>query len=527
MDSEEEPVSERRLAWTAAGLALVLYAATWSPVITWTHFGEDGPELEAVGRTLGVAHPTGYPLFTLLVRLTGLVLPPPWAAVNLVSLLAAAAAVGFLALAGARLAGKAFPDGPGSWIGGAAAGATLAVSLTWWRQAVIGEVYTLHVMLVAAVLALLFRGRARDRLLAAYLLGLGCAHHLQTVPFLLVVLAYLVLQGRYRPRPPHLLAFLVPLTLYGVLVVRAGQGPAFNWGNPETLRNLWWTVSGTPYRGNLFHGGTSAVLLRWLQGLGAGPVEQLGWVGAGLAVLGLLVAVRRAPAEAAALVLLFAGTAGVVAVYGIPDPAAYYLPAVVAASLAAGLGTAAMARLALGLSRSRVRLVTTAALAGALAAFTGVQAVRTAPLADARGDDAGFLFAQDAAAVLEPDALVIVHGDGRAFSLWYATSVLEPRADTAVLYDNLLDWSWYRGQVARTEPWVRLPEAPLPRVDRYRRLIDRNLGERPVYVTELPVVLETRYRVARCGPLFRILGLRATGATSSDRTGTADRSRSG
>lgn len=524
-------MSERRLAWMAGTLALVLYAATWSPVVTWAHFGEDGPELETVGRTLGVAHPTGYPLFTLLVRVAGLLAPPPWAAVNLVSLLAAAAAVGFLALAGRRLAARAFPSSGAAWVGGVVSAAVLAVSLTWWRQAVIGEVYTLHILLVAAVCALLFRGAPRDRLLAAYLLGLGLAHHLQMLPFLLVVLVYLLASGAARPRPATVLAFLAPLTLYAVLLVRAGRDPAMNWGDPHSLRNLWWSLSGTPYRGNLLHDGIGAAVSRWIQALGPGALEQLGTAGAILAVLGLAVAIRRVRAAAAALLLLYVGTAGVAAAYAIPDPAAYILPATVAAALLAGLGATALAARVQAAVRPRVRLATAAALAGALAAAFAAQGARVGSGASARGDDAGFRFAQDGASLVEDGALVLAHGDGRAFSLWYGTTVLRPAPGTAVLYDNLLDWGWYRNQVQQRHPWIRLPDTPLSRVPRYRALIDGQLGHRPVYVTELPPILETRYRLVPCGPLYRVLprpaGRVPTGGASSGTTDRGGRSRSG
>ena len=171
-----------------AAFALALYLPTWSPVITWAHAGEDGPELEAVGRTLGVAHPSGYPLLTLLVRAVSILVPPPVSALNVVTLLAAIGAVVAVAAAGRALAARLRPgDGTLAEATGLLGATLFAVSLTWWRQSVIGEVYPLHLALIASALALVWAGGTRRGLLAAWILGLGLAHHLQTIPFLLVI----------------------------------------------------------------------------------------------------------------------------------------------------------------------------------------------------------------------------------------------------------------------------------------------------------------------------------------------------
>ena len=86
--------------------ASCLYGLTWSARPTWVHFGEDGPELEAAGRVLGIPHPTGYPLLLLLVRVVSLGVRPPVSALNVVTLLAAILAVAAVGAAGRALARK-------------------------------------------------------------------------------------------------------------------------------------------------------------------------------------------------------------------------------------------------------------------------------------------------------------------------------------------------------------------------------------------------------------------------------------
>src|SRR5258705_12308859 len=55
-------------AWVAALAALWAYALTLSPTVAWVNLGEDSGDLLAASVTLGIPHPTGYPLFVPLGR---------------------------------------------------------------------------------------------------------------------------------------------------------------------------------------------------------------------------------------------------------------------------------------------------------------------------------------------------------------------------------------------------------------------------------------------------------------------------
>ncbi|NUQ01549.1 MAG: DUF2723 domain-containing protein, partial [Armatimonadetes bacterium] len=67
---------QRRLDAIAASamtaLAVVLYLATAAPTVT---FGGDCGELAAAAWSLGIAHPTGYPLYLMLGKLLTLLVP--------------------------------------------------------------------------------------------------------------------------------------------------------------------------------------------------------------------------------------------------------------------------------------------------------------------------------------------------------------------------------------------------------------------------------------------------------------------
>ena len=340
------------------------------------------------------------------------------------------------------------------------------------------------------------------------------------IPVLAVLVLYWIL-GRTRPRWETVPAFVLPLTLYAVLPLRSRHQPVLDWGNPETWEGFRWMVTGAPYHGNLLGGGWEPFVERAGLALTRGPVAQVGWIAVVLAVLGASACLVRARREGLVLVLLWVGATLVAAAYAIPDPGAYYLPALLVVSVLAGGGAAGLLRGVRVVPRGMPRTVATAGAVALCVAMLGAQVYRVRPLADATGEVAGYGYAESVRH-LEPAALVVSHGDGRTFSLWYGTVVLADRGDVAVLYDTLLDWTWYRESVGRAHPQVALSPRRSRGAARRLDLVRRNVGHRPVYVTQLDPGLLDRYTVSRTGPLYRVSPRRdrVTEAASSDRTHT-------
>ena len=70
--AEQQPVSERLLAWPDAllalligGLSLALYARTLVPFV----LGGDSAEFQVLAYQVGIAHTLGYPVYILLAKL--------------------------------------------------------------------------------------------------------------------------------------------------------------------------------------------------------------------------------------------------------------------------------------------------------------------------------------------------------------------------------------------------------------------------------------------------------------------------
>src|SRR5512139_2944897 len=86
------------VTFAVALAAFLVYALTLSPTVAWVNQGEDSGDLLVAAATLGIPHPTGYPLFTLLGRVASLVPLGSLAfRINLVAALAGAIGVFFLA----------------------------------------------------------------------------------------------------------------------------------------------------------------------------------------------------------------------------------------------------------------------------------------------------------------------------------------------------------------------------------------------------------------------------------------------
>lgn len=135
--------------------SLFLYLQTLAPSVA-TLF-DDSLEFPLVVHRLAIAHPTGYPLYTLLGRLfsRGPGYNVAWS-VNLLSAVAGAWTVALVYLVARQLTRRCWP----ALLGAVA----LAVSPVFWSQSVVAEVYTLNAALVAGLLELALRWARRPLL---------------------------------------------------------------------------------------------------------------------------------------------------------------------------------------------------------------------------------------------------------------------------------------------------------------------------------------------------------------------------
>jgi hypothetical protein len=214
------PTQDKDQAWACASLAALVLAVYARTTMAGVASGDSG-ELVQIAHELGVAHPPGYPLWTMLAH--GFARAPlggsvAWR-VNLSSAVFGAAAAGLLAAATAELAGCT--------AAGVAAGGLWAFSPHVWAYATQAEVFALHHALLALLLLLIVRfdlGRAADPRLAragALVIGLCLSNQLTSVlfaaPFALFALWRASRPGGVVLHTPRALGGLAACGLVGLL----------------------------------------------------------------------------------------------------------------------------------------------------------------------------------------------------------------------------------------------------------------------------------------------------------------------
>ena len=296
----------------------------------------DQAELAAVAWSWGVAHPTGYPLWTLLAHGWVVVChgEDPARSVAWLSALFAGVAAALTAEVGAAF---------GSRVAGIGAALAFAFSPIAWQQATQVEVYplfwvfqALEVMALRRALAAPDDRRARGALFAAAGVGgLGTTHHL--LIGLLLPAALLVLWQRRSALRPRDLVFFgclagLPLLLYGLIPWRASLLPVVSWNRVTSFEQLVAHATGQQYHGIVGDGGD--LQLRPLL-VAAGGGITLGI----LACFTLFALARLVPRGSAAILLayLVAGLA-FAARYPVVDQEVFYLPAIWTLCLSAALG---------------------------------------------------------------------------------------------------------------------------------------------------------------------------------------------
>jgi hypothetical protein len=328
------------LALVAACLGA--YVATLTPGLSFPVM--DSHELALNAIRLGVAHPSGYPVYTWLGWAWVHAAPFGDAAyrMNLLSAVLGAAAVGVLYLVIRAL-------GPGRL---AAAGAALLFGAgdAFWSQAVITEVYTANAFLQTLTMLTLL-GWARRRtdgrdagslfLVFALVFGLSSGTHLSNFGFAPLYAAFVLLVDPSMLRRPRLIAVAAALFAAGVaqyawLYVRGSTFDQYPNVQPDSLRGMWGYTFGAFSSSRFAYplGALPFRLVFYLQQL----TKNFGMAGVAVGMLGAWTLMRRSPFAAWLVVGMHVTNAFVFAQFSGPDPEVFYIPGYVAWAALVGCG---------------------------------------------------------------------------------------------------------------------------------------------------------------------------------------------
>lgn len=363
----------------------------------------------------------------------------PARALNLLSAVWAAAAVGLLVFLGASVTR--------SLAGGAIAGGLLAVSYTFWTQAVIAEVYTLHLALIGVCLVALqaYAASPSTTRLAVFfgVYALAFGNHLATI-LLLVPFSVFVLRATPAARDlftPSIAAIALLAAAVGALqyapnfmsVWQSFDAP-ISWA--ERMAAFWFDTTKQDWRESMVLGiqanQTSDRLAMWW----FDARQQFGVAGLALAATGVVGLWRLSrqwailAATTYALTTLFAFT------YNVGDTHVFFLPGHVMTALWAGAGVAWLSR-HLMTSRTFGAAVCTAALL-----YVGWRGWSTWPAVDRHADRRGEqLIARLTLGISERDALFVSQMNWQLENvLLYTGRYLRPDLAWTRLGDVLPHW---------------------------------------------------------------------------------------
>lgn len=351
IDSIIENQSARLVDW-AIGLALglICFAMYWSTLCP-TVFWYDSAEYVTAAVTLGIPHPPGYPLYTLIGYAFTSIFHDPAYGLNLMSAFWGGLAV-MLSFIVLRQIGA-------SRVAAAIGAGTLGLNRLFWSQCIIAEVYIPNLCMILAVLLLLLRGLKKNRgslmIFAAGLAGLALGIHLsiatcglgfaiavwglglpiQRPHDLIVLLQKQQIGRRIKITLACLGAALLGSGIFIYVPLRASMNPALNFTNPSTLPQFLWFVTGGNYKNWWLH--DYSFSQRALQIVGI-FYEQLLVVGLILSLMGLIHLFRRQSLIALSLGLMLAGNIYFFFNYKVHDIEVFFLPSVLVLCLLVGLG---------------------------------------------------------------------------------------------------------------------------------------------------------------------------------------------
>lgn len=493
-------------------IPLFVYILTLAPDVYFT----DSGELASVATSLGIAHPTGYPLFTLIGYLWSNLLPwSPIFNLNLMAAFATAASSLFLFLSldllftNFNLKTKVVRrvSELNNLLLALFISTGYSFALTTWQQATSVEVYSLQLLIINAfiftIISAYYSAKMSDiyLILSGFLLGLGFANHLTS--FMLIPAGLIIFfnktktmnaQSRYK-----LLLYIVGATLLGVLLylylpIRSSQLPLFNWGEVHrSFDKFIYHVTGAQYQVWMFS--DSAASKENLKLFFELIPSQITWIGILFLIYGFYVVFRGNKT----LFFTLVSTAILCVVYSmnysIHDIDSYFVTAYVVLFIIVGLA-------AKQLINYQVNLVYLFAFIPIFNLFVNYE---TNDLSDDQTVSEYYRLVMQSA---EKDAIIVsAQWDFWVSAFWYKNKIEGERKDIILIEKELLRRTWYVNSLERWYPLIQNQcsteiehyqeqlekfESDLPYdarliqsqfVNAINCMIDQNYGKRPIYLT--------------------------------------------
>lgn len=483
--------------------SFALYIRTLAPSLL---FG-DSAEFQTIAYTLGIGHPTGYPVHVLLAKIFTFIPVKDIAyRVNLFSAFCAALTIVLVYLIIRKLGMGIVPALFGS--------ITLGLTPLFWKHASIAEIYAPSAACLAFILYAVLHwketGNPRWLFVAGLVGGLSLGIHTTVVLAAPAILIYLALspspQGRGVEVRGALLGILLFLSSFLFLDLLNSPAGYYN----TTVRHAISVWDMTPadfdspferlaflyfppqFKGQLFNVPLDEVKSRLMDF--ADTVSWNLWLGM-IGIISLLVHRKGKPSrwrEAILFMIAFLTFLGFAVTYNVYDFPVYYIPAILILAVLVGLGVdAIVAVIALIPKLPQFVPVVLSVLILIVGLYPYKESVVTSwqehippGLDDWEGyffefPDARKLESEKILSMIEDNAIVFTDWD-YVYDLYYVTHILQGRVE--------MDFH----ETFPQEGVTQLADSTI-------EYIEANLDMRPIYFTERPSYLTKQYKILPAG----------------------------
>ena len=483
-------------------IAFIFYMLTIAPSVIQIDTGE----LAAVQCTLGIAHPTGYPIFTIFGYLFSLI-PLPFSKIFQLNLLAAlycAAAVSIFSLTVKlvldNLAAFQFikqskekskrkkkdsnkniqSDNTSNFeltetykiISAVFSGLFLALSKTFWFQSTSVEVYSLHLLLIAIIILTLIKAFilsdsektiSKYWLIFSVALAFGFSNHMTTLLIIPgVAYLYFAKNGFNSKSIKQILIMLliffpILILVYSYLPIRASQYPLMNWGNPVEWERIIRHISGQQYQVWLFSS-TEAAAKQFNYFVGNLPKEFL--LSLVLSVAGLVVSFIYLKKFFIFNLIVFLSAVLYSINYDINDIDSYFLLAYISLAFFAAFGIIKLLSFAV---KHKMQIILSVSI---LVLLLGIQFYSNYDEVNQRNNFIYEDYTKSLLTTLPKNSIVFSYQWDYFISASYYFQLVEDyRKDIIVIDKELLRRSWYYNQLSTNHP--NLLTGIKPEVDKF------------------------------------------------------------
>ncbi|XP_074852348.1 protein O-mannosyl-transferase TMEM260 isoform X4 [Carettochelys insculpta] len=450
------------------------YAATLPPSVP----GGDSGELITAAYELGVAHPPGYPLFTLLARLVIGLLPFGSIAyrVNLLCSLLGAAAASLLYYTVFRLSG--------SYAGGILAAGVFSFSRLTWQWSIAAEVFSLNNLFVGLLMLLAVRfeeattakERSEISKVGAFCCGLSlCNQHTITLYVLCIVpwVLFQLFKGKELSLGYLLklgLCFLAGLLPYLYLPASSYLNQArWTWGDQMTFQGFLTHFLREEYGTfSLAKSETGSSMKEMLLFQVTHMKADLSYAVPALAIVACLCAAVPAKQEKSSLIWLFTAMFCIYSLFfawranlNITKPLfmgvveRFWMQSNAVVAVLAGLGLASLISVGNRVLENNPLLYCLEWLSAA--ALVASQIYTNYSICDQSSNYVVDKFGRNLLSSMPPDAIILLRGDLPGNSLRYLHYCEGVRPDVTLVDQEMMTYKWYLPKMAKHLPGISFP----------------------------------------------------------------------